>query len=119
MFELTDRGNYSLMSLKIEEMDFIKTPKFSELMGEKLEEIQYPNIILNLDNLYYIDSTGLSSLINMSRKISENNNEMVVVCSTSKILQLFDIAKISMFFKIFDSINEAEKYLSAKKTSPQ
>jgi hypothetical protein len=41
---------------------------------------------------------------------------LVVVCSTTKILQLFDIAKITMFFKIFDSINEAEKYLSSKET---
>jgi anti-anti-sigma factor len=117
MIEFTNHGDYAVMSLKIEEMDFIKTPKFSELMHEKLEEIRYPNIILNLDNLYYIDSTGLSSLINISRKISDNNNEMVVVCSTTKILQLFDIAKIGMFFKIFGSIQDAEKYLSSKESS--
>jgi anti-anti-sigma factor len=117
MFELTKHDNYAVMSLKIEEMDFIKTPKFSELMHEKLEEIRYPNIILDLDNLYYIDSTGLSSLINISRRISDNNNEMVVVCSTTKILQLFDIAKIGMFFKIFNSVQDAEKYLSSKETS--
>lgn len=117
MIELTNHGDYAVMSLKIEEMDFIRTPKFSEAMHKKLEEIRYPSIILILDNLYYIDSTGLSSLINISRRIKDNNNEMVVVCSTTKILQLFDIAKIGMFFKIFDSLQDAEKYLASKETS--
>ncbi|OHD65639.1 MAG: hypothetical protein A2176_13425 [Spirochaetes bacterium RBG_13_51_14] len=111
-----NRGTYSVLSLLFEEMDFVKTPKITEILKEKLEEIRYCSIIMDLNNLYYIDSTGLSSLINISRKISENNNEMVVVCNTTKILQLFDIAKISSFFKIFDSIESAEQYLASKTT---
>jgi anti-anti-sigma factor len=115
MVEITDNGSYFMLTLKIEELDFIKTPKFSEYMREKLNDISYPNIILDLENLYYIDSTGLSSLINISRKIKDNSNEMVVVCNSVKILQLFDIAKIGMFFKIFDTIQNAENYLSSIK----
>ena len=115
MIEITDNGSFYMISLKIEELDFIKTPKFSEYMREKLGEINYPNIILDLENLYYIDSTGLSFLINTSRKIKESNNEMVVVCSSAKILQLFDIAKIGMFFKIFDTVQNAEHYIVSKK----
>lgn len=114
MIEIIDNGTYYLMSLKIEELDFIKTPKFSEYMKEILNEIRYPNVILDLENLYYIDSTGLSFLINISRKIRETNNEMVVVCTSAKILQLFDIAKIGMFFRIFDTVQDAASYLSSK-----
>jgi anti-anti-sigma factor len=115
MVEITDNGSYFMLTLKIEELDFIKTPKFSEYMREKLDEISYPNIILDLENLYYIDSTGLSSLINISRKIKDRSNEMVVVCNSVKILQLFDIAKIGMFFKIFDTIQNAENYFNSTK----
>ncbi len=113
MVEITAHDTYSLMSIKIEEIDFVKTPKFSETITKYLEQNRYPNIILDLDNLYYIDSTGLSSLINISRKIRDNDNEMVVVCSSTKILQLFDIAKVGMFFKIFDTVENAEKYIAA------
>lgn len=115
MIEITDNGSYFTISIKIEELDFIKTPKFSDYMKEKLNEMSYPNIILDLEKLYYIDSTGLSFLINISRKIRESSNEMVVVCSSAKILQLFDIAKIGMFFKIFDTIENAEMYLVSRK----
>lgn len=103
------------MSVKIEEIDFVKTPKFSESVIDHLEQNSYPDMIFDLANLYYIDSTGLSSLINISRKIRDNNNEMVVVCNSTKILQLFDIAKVGMFFKIFDSVENAEKYLAVRK----
>ncbi len=71
------------MSIKIEEIDFVKTPKFAETVTGHLDRTGYPDTILDLDNLYYIDSTGLSSLINISRRIRDNNNEMVVVCSST------------------------------------
>ncbi|HNW27421.1 MAG TPA: anti-sigma factor antagonist [Spirochaetota bacterium] len=114
MVEITEHGAYSLISIKIEEIDFVKTPKFTENITGHLDKTGYSNIILDLENLYYIDSTGLSSLINISRKIKDNNNEMVVVCSSTKILQLFDIAKVGMFFKIFDSVENAENYLASR-----
>lgn len=114
MIETTTYDTYSILSLKIEEIDFVKAPKFSEMITTYLDKVKYPNIILDLDNLYYIDSTGLSSLINISRKIRDNDHEMVVVCTSAKILQLFDIAKLGMFFKIFDSVENAEKYLGEK-----
>ncbi len=114
MIETTNYDTYCLLSIKIEEIDFVKTPKFSELIINSLEKAGYPNVILDLSKLYYIDSTGLSSLINISRLIKDNKNEMVVVCSSAKILQLFDIAKVGIFFKIFDSVDSAEKHLAAR-----
>jgi anti-anti-sigma factor len=116
MIEMTKNGDFYILDIKVEELDFIKTPKFSEEMRDKLDETQYPSIILNLENLYYIDSTGLSSLINISRKIQEHNSEkeMVVVCNSPKIIQIFNIAKISNFFRIFGNLSDAEHYLSLK-----
>jgi anti-anti-sigma regulatory factor len=57
---------------------------------------------------------GLSTLINISRKLKEKNSEMVVVCNTIKILQLFNIAQIDTFFKIFSTIEAADKYFLSK-----
>lgn len=106
---------YTMLQIKIEELDFVKTPAVSEAINKLLVDIQYPNIILDLQNLYYIDSTGLSTLINMSRKIKDNGNEMVVVCNTSKILQLFEIAKVDNFFRIFKNYDEAVSHFTAHK----
>ena len=104
---------YTMLEIKIEELDFVKTPAVSDAIHKLLVEIGYPNIILDLQNLYYIDSTGLSTLINMSRKIKDNGNEMVVVCSTTKILQLFEIAKVDNFFRIFKNYDDAVAHFAA------
>lgn len=117
MIQFTEYDTHLILSLKIEEMDFVKTPKASDAIYKIIEEKHFPNIIFDLENVIYIDSTGLSALINISRKIHENNSEMVVVCSSTKILQLFNIAKIDTFFKIFDSIPSAANYLSSKTAS--
>lgn len=99
------------MTVKIEELDFVKAPKFSEAVREKFATHGYRPTIMDLENLYYIDSSGLSSLIHASRKLMDNKKELVVVCSSSKILQLFSIAKLDTFFKIFESMDKAEEYL--------
>ena len=114
MIQTTTFDIYSILEFKVEEFDLIKTPKISDKMNKILDEINYSNIILDLQNLNYIDSMGLSTLINVSRKLNEKNSEMVVVCSTTKILQLFNIAQIESFFKIFPSIGAADSYFSSK-----
>jgi len=117
MIESVKYDRYSVLSMQFEELDFIKTPRVSAVIKEKLEEIGYGNIILDINNLDYIDSTGMSSLINISRRIKDKNNEMVVVCNSAKTLQLFDIAKMGNFFKIFETIDAAEAYLKTRKSS--
>jgi anti-sigma B factor antagonist len=115
MIDSIKHDKYSILSMQFEELDFIKTPRVSAVIKEKLESIGYGNIILDINNLDYIDSTGMSSLINISRRIKDKNHEMVVVCSSTKILQLFDIAKMANFFRIFVSMEEAENYLQTRK----
>ncbi len=106
--------SFSVISISIEEIDFIKTPKLSAEIVKKLEEIDYPNVVLVFDGLYYIDSTGMSSLINISRTMSERKREMVLVCGNSRIIQLFGIAKMGTYFKIFNNMEDAERYFITK-----
>ncbi len=114
MIKITNHDLFSILEFKIEEFDLIRTPRISEKLNKILDEIGYTNTIMDLQSLNYIDSMGLSTLINVSRKLHEKDSEMVVVCNSSKILQLFNIAQIETFFKIFPSIKEAEQYFSTK-----
>ncbi|OHD68770.1 MAG: hypothetical protein A2W19_10935 [Spirochaetes bacterium RBG_16_49_21] len=115
MIQALNFDTYSIMEFKIEELDFMTTPKASEGINNLLNELNFPDIILDLHNLNYIDSMGLSVLINISRKLKENNREMIAVCNSSKILQLFYIAQLDTFFKIFSTIDDAREYFSSKK----
>jgi anti-sigma B factor antagonist len=107
--------SYSILEFTIEEFDFMSTPKISERFNQVLQELNFPNIILDLHNLNYIDSMGLSILINISKKLKDNSSEMIVVCNSSKILQLFYIAQLYTFFKIFSTIDDATGYFFSNK----
>ncbi len=115
MIDHIRHDTYTVIQIKIEELDFVKTPAISEAIHTLLAEINYPNIIFDLQNLYYIDSTGLSTLITMSKNIRDNGNELVIVCNSTKILQLFKIASIDKFFRIFNNYNDAVSYFTAGK----
>jgi anti-anti-sigma factor len=115
--ECTQYDSYSVITLPVEEMDFIKTPKISAAIQREIEEVGYPNIALELPNLYYIDSTGMSSIINMSRTMKEKGRELVLVCGSPRIIQIFGIAKIGAHLRIFGSLEDAERYFINRPSS--
>lgn len=108
--EVTQYDSFSVISLPVEEMDFIKTPKIAGAILQELEGIGFPNIVLELPNLYYIDSTGMSSIINLSRIMKEKAREVVLVCGSPRIIQIFGIAKLGAHIRIFAGLEDAERY---------
>lgn len=115
--EFTQYDSYSVITLPVEEMDFIKTPKISAAIQREIEGAGFPNIVLELPNLYYIDSTGMSSIVNLSRAMKEKGSEMVLVCGSPRIIQIFGIAKIGAHIRIFGSLEDAERYFISRPSS--
>jgi len=113
-FKLTSYDNYTLIEILIKEFDLIKAPKFSRTIQSILNDINYPNIILDLNSVSFIDSTGLGSLISLKNAITKHYSEVAVLCTNSTILKIFDIAKIHHFFKVFPEIDEAVKYIMSQ-----
>lgn len=108
---VSDRGRYCVVSLNVEEMDFIRTRAIT--MGiENTFTAESPRVILDLGNVRYIDSTGLNSLLTMSRKASGLGGELVIACGNEMLLKFFEIADISSYLRVFKSIPDAESYVA-------
>ena len=72
------------------------------------------NFIIDLNNLTYINSSGLNSLINILTK-SRNAGGDTMLCSINdKISKLFLITKLNTLFTITEHENEAHKLFSEK-----
>jgi len=108
---VSDRGRYRVVSLNVEEMDFIRTKAIAEGV-ESTFTAEPPWVILDLANLRYIDSTGLNSLLTMSRKASGRGGELVIACENEMLLKFFEIANISPYLRVFKSIPDAERHVA-------
>ena len=115
--EVTQYDSFSVISVPVEEMDFIKTPRIAGEILRELEGIGFPDAVLDLPNLYYIDSTGMSTIINLGRALKERGRELVLVCGSPRIVQIFGIAKIEAHIRIFSSLEDAERYLISRTSS--
>jgi anti-sigma B factor antagonist len=70
-------------------------------------------IILNLQKLKYLNSSGLNVLIQILTKCRNAGGEVVVCCLSKKVNELFLITKLNSVFKVSESSVEAHEYFKS------
>ncbi len=74
-------------------------PEFSGVLSASLASGR-TRLVLDLTGVTFIDSTGLSVLLNALRRITRAGGAMAVVCSNPTVLRLFEITKLDSTFDI-------------------
>jgi anti-sigma B factor antagonist len=57
-------------------------------------------IVLDLSAVEFIDSTGLSVLLNGLRQVNQRHGRMALVCTNPTVLRLFEITSLDATFEI-------------------
>ena len=64
-------------------------------------------IVLEMSGVEFIDSTGLSVLLNGLRLVTQKHGRMAIVCTNRNVLRLFEITNLDGTFNIFDDREQA------------
>jgi anti-sigma B factor antagonist len=64
-------------------------------------------LVLDLSPTEFIDSTGLSVLLNGLRKVTRQRGRMALVCTNPTVLRLFEITRLDTTFDIHATREEA------------
>jgi anti-sigma B factor antagonist len=70
-------------------------------------------VLLNLAEVSYIDSTGLGELIASYSTVTRNKGQIKLLNLTTKVQDLLAICRLSTVFETFDSEEEALRSFSA------
>lgn len=97
--------NYCLLELT-GEVDVYTAPQLKESLVEHIES-GCPNILVDLEHLGFIDSSGLGVLVGGLRRAKERSGAIRLVCTRENILKIFRITGLDKVFPIFDSLEEA------------
>jgi anti-sigma B factor antagonist len=81
-------------------------PEFSERLNDAIATGK-TGVILDLTGVEFIDSTGLSVLLNGLRRVTRVRGTMVLACANPTVLRLFEITKLDSTFEIFPTCDEA------------
>jgi len=88
------------------EIDVYTSPRVKETINELIEKEHY-NLIINLEEVRYIDSTGLGVLIGALKKVREHNGSINLICTNPQIKKIFNITGLVKIFGIFKNVEEA------------
>src|SRR3954467_8475892 len=73
-------------------------PEFSRRLNAAIAHGK--GLVLDLTPTEFIDSTGLSVLLNGLRKVTRQRGRMALVCTNPTVLRLFEITRLDSTFDI-------------------
>ncbi|MDQ3851097.1 MAG: STAS domain-containing protein [Actinomycetota bacterium] len=91
-------------------------PEFTARLNDALESGKTA-IVLDLTNVEFIDSTGLSVLLNGLRRVTRQDGRLALVCSNPTVLRLFEITRLDSTFDIFVDRGDAIAHVHAGASS--
>ncbi len=65
------------------------------------------NILLNMEDVSYIDSAGLGELVGSYTSVTNKGGQLKLVNLQSKLKDLMQITKLHTVFRVFESEDEA------------
>ena len=87
-------------------VDAHTVPELDSGLRKLVQDNKY-KIILNMEKLDYICSTGLGAIMGVVGELEDFNGEIVCLKVGKKVSKIFDLLGFSSFFKIFDNLEEA------------
>jgi len=87
-----------------------------ELLKDKINSLLQQDkkqLLLNLENVPYIDSAGLGEIVRTYTTVSRQGGSLKLLNLTKRITDLLSITKLLTVFETYDSENEAIRSFSA------
>ena len=107
-FELTEEeiDETRVILRVVGEIHATTAPEFSERLNAAIAQ-GHTGVVLDLTGVEFIDSTGLSVLLNGLRRVTRVRGTMVLACANPTVLRLFEITKLDSTFEIVGDCDEA------------
>lgn len=97
--------NIHLVSLE-GDIDFLVYPELKKQLLKLIESGKI-NMIVNLDKVNYIDSSGLGAITSAHLKVTSMGGNIKIVSPNADINKIFDITGLSKVVKIYPSFDAA------------
>jgi anti-sigma B factor antagonist len=88
------------------EVDVFTAPKLREaiigLLGDGMQRL-----IVNLENVAFMDSTGLGVLVGGLKRVKERDGEMAIAGAQGTVLRVLNVTGLNAVFSMKDSVEAA------------
>jgi anti-sigma B factor antagonist len=99
------RRPYTVLAVK-GEVDVYTAPRLREKLVELVSQGKH-QIIVDLEGVDFLDSTGLGVLVGGLKRLRSHDGELTLVCTHQRILKVFEITGLTKVFAIHSTVDEA------------
>ncbi len=97
-----EAGDYLVFELK-GEVDLYSAPTLKQAVYDAIDNGR-TKLVLDLDALEFMDSTGLGILVASLKRLSTEGGQLKLVCTRDSILKLFEITGLDKVFDIYETV---------------
>ena len=103
-------GHYSTDGIEVIDvagtLDISTAPRLRELLIDLVNTNSY-QLIVNLDQVEFLDSTGLGVLVGGLKRVRAHDGSLDLVCTQERILKIFRITGLTKVFAIHETVDQA------------
>jgi anti-sigma B factor antagonist len=88
------------------QIDIYTAPRLRELLINLVSKGSY-QLVVNLDKVGFLDSTGLGVLVGGLRRVRAHDGSLDLVCTQQPILKIFRITGLTEVFGIYETVDQA------------
>ncbi|MCX7709770.1 MAG: STAS domain-containing protein [Clostridia bacterium] len=85
---------------------------FKDILDDLVRDSKGQTVIINMDGIIYMNSTGLGIIIDTYKKFKEANGRLVLCNLLPDIMNLFEVTRLNRFIEIYSNESEALNKIS-------
>lgn len=105
---LDEKGGITVVRIN-GDIDINTSPEVKQTF-ERLVKDKTASVVINLDDVGYVDSSGLATLVEILKKLRSSGGKLKLSNLSAKVLGLFEITKLN---KLFDIANDEDSAINS------
>jgi anti-sigma B factor antagonist len=89
------------------DIDLANSPQLRKVLLHELKEMKVPRVVLNLQKVRYIDSSGVASLVEGLRASRDTGSRFILFGLSTSAREVLQLSKLVKIFEICETEEQA------------
>ena len=89
------------------DVDLTTSPELRKVLLRELRELRRPRVVVNLQSVRYIDSSGVASLVEGLKASRDVGSRLVLCALNPKVGEVLRLSKLRAVFEVCDTEEQA------------
>ena len=98
--------DYSVIFIQEERIDAHNSGELKDYILHLIEQGEV-NIIIQLETVRFIDSSGLGALLSGYKHAAAKSGKLALACCRQQVLSMFELTRLNRVFELYTDLNEA------------